>query len=240
MDGFIPPGRTASSPLMRRDTLPSVIRVVIADDQTLVRQGIRGLLDLTHDIRVAGEASDGNEALELIQTAKPEVALLDVRMPKRTGLEVTRALRAAGNQTPVVLLTTFDDDAVLLEGVRSGIAGYLLKDVSLEQLAEAVRTVAAGGTLILPAVTERASHYVRAEGTQFDSLERPDPLTKREVEILRLMAGGFSNREIADALGTAEGTIKNHASNIFSKLGVRDRTRAVLKAIEHGHLSKKR
>jgi len=125
---------------------------------------------------------------------------------------------------------------VLLEGVKAGARGYLLKDVSLEQLTGAIRAVAAGETLIRPAVTERVLRgfeYVRRD---FDSLDPPDPLTKREVEILRLMAGGYSNREIADALGTAEGTIKNHASSILSKLGVRDRTRAVLKALERGYI----
>jgi DNA-binding NarL/FixJ family response regulator len=216
-----------------------MIRVVIADDQTLVRQGIRGLLALSTDVRVVAEAGDGDEAMDVIRREKPDVALLDVRMPKKTGVEVTRALREAGDKTPVVLLTTFDDDTALLDGVRAGVAGYLLKDVTLEQLLEAIRTTASGGTLIQPALTERAAAYVKSVGTDFDALGRPDPLTRRELEILRLLAGGFSNKEIADALGTAEGTVKNHASNIFSKLGVRDRTRAVLKAIELGYLAKR-
>jgi DNA-binding NarL/FixJ family response regulator len=211
-----------------------MIRVALVDDQTLVRQGIRSLLDLTQDIRVVAEASDGDEALRAIPECRPEVALLDVRMPKRSGLDVLRALQAAGDEIPTILLTTFSDDSVALEGVRAGARGFLLKDVSLEQLAEAIRTVAGGGTLIRPAVTARALRGIEERPPAFAGLDPPDRLTPRETEVLRLIAGGYSNREIADALGTAEGTVKNHASVILSKLGVRDRTRAVLKALELG------
>jgi len=211
-----------------------MIRVALVDDQTLLRQGLRSLLDLTDDIRVVTEASDGDEALRTIRKFRPEVVLLDVRMPKRSGLDVLRELRAAGCDVPTILLTTFSDDSVALEGVRAGARGFLLKDVSLEQLAEAIRTVAAGGTLIRPAVTDRALRGIEERPPTFPGLEPPDPLTPRETEVLRLIAGGYSNREIAEALGTAEGTVKNHASVILSKLGVRDRTRAVLKALELG------
>ncbi len=213
-----------------------MMRVLIADDQTLVRQGIRGLLELGKEFEIVGEAGDGDEALKLVLELKPQVALLDVRMPGKNGVEVLRALRAKGDPTPVILLTTFDDDAVLLEGVRAGIAGYLLKDVSLEVLTQALKTAASGKTTILPAVTERAAKAVKKQGTKFEAAELPDVLSEREREVLRLMAGGYSNREIADALGTAEGTVKNQASSILSKLGVRDRTRAVLKALEMGWL----
>lgn len=212
------------------------MRVLIADDQTLVRMGIRELLELGGEFQVVAEAEDGEQALALIAQHRPEVALLDVRMPRRDGVAVVTELRKRGDATPVILLTTFDDEGVLLEGVRAGIAGYLLKDVSLEVLSAALRTVAAGKTLILPSVTDRASQAVKKQGTQFEAAELPDLLTSREREVLRLMAGGFSNREIADALGTAEGTVKNQASSILSKLGVRDRTRAVLKALELGFL----
>jgi DNA-binding NarL/FixJ family response regulator len=211
-----------------------VIRVALVDDQTLVRQGIRSLLELSEDIRVVVEAADGDEALTAIADADPDVLLLDVRMPRRSGLEVLRHLRDSGREVPAILLTTFSDDAVALEGMRAGAKGYLLKDVSLEDLAAAIRAVAAGGTLIRPAVTDRAQRGIEALRPGFDSLDPPDALTARETEVLRLMAGGYSNREIADALGTAEGTVKNHASSILSKLGVRDRTRAVLKALELG------
>jgi DNA-binding NarL/FixJ family response regulator len=213
-----------------------VIRIVLVDDQTLVRSGIRSLLELAGDMAVVAEARDGEEALPLIGREKPDVVLLDVRMPKLDGLGVLRALRAKDELPPTILLTTFDDDEALLEGVKSGARGYLLKDVSLEQLTDAIRTVAQGGTVIRPAVTERVMRGLEHVRRDFDALSPPDPLTKREVEILRLMAGGYSNREIAEALGTAEGTVKNHASSILSKLGVRDRTRAVLKALEKGYI----
>ena len=213
-----------------------MIRVVLVDDQTLDRRGIRSLLELSGDIRIVAEAEDGEQALTVIRREKPDAVLLDVRMPRRTGIEVLREMRRAGDLPPTILLTTFDDDDALLEGVKAGARGYLLKDVTLEQLTEAIRTVAEGGTLIRPAVTERVLRGLEHVRRDFESLSPPDPLTKREVEILRLMAGGYSNKEIADALGTAEGTVKNHASSILSKLGVRDRTRAVLKALELGYI----
>jgi DNA-binding NarL/FixJ family response regulator len=211
-----------------------VTRVIVVDDQTLVRQGICSLLDLTPDIRVVAEASDGAEAIRLIPTIEADVVLLDVRMPGQDGIQVLQAL--AGRLPPTILLTTFDDDAVVIEAARHGAKGFLLKDVSLEQLALAIRTVAGGGTMILPALTERVLKGVPSLPREFDSLDRPDPLTPREVEVLRLVAAGYSNREIAIAIGTAEGTVKNHTSRILSKLGVRDRSRAVLKALGLGLL----
>jgi DNA-binding NarL/FixJ family response regulator len=213
-----------------------VIRVVLVDDQTLVRRGIRSLLELAGDVTIVAEAGDGEEGLAAIRRERPDVVLLDVRMPKKGGLDVLREIQSTPSPPPTILLTTFDDDAALLEGVKAGARGYLLKDVSLEQLTEAIRTVAQGGTLIRPAITERVLRGLEHVRRDFDALSPPDPLTKREREIVRLMAGGYSNREIAEALGTAEGTVKNHASSILSKLGVRDRTRAVLKALELGYI----
>jgi DNA-binding NarL/FixJ family response regulator len=185
------------------------IRIVLVDDQTLVRQGIRSLLELAGDVTVVGEGEDGDAGIAAIRRERPDVVLLDVRMPRKSGIDVLREL---------------------------GAKGYLLKDVSLEALTAAIRAVAAGDTLIRPAVTERVLRGLEHVRRDFDTLSPPDPLTKREVEILRLMAGGYSNREIAEALGTAEGTVKNHASSILSKLGVRDRTRAVLTALERGYI----
>jgi DNA-binding NarL/FixJ family response regulator len=213
-----------------------MIRVVLVDDQTLVRRGLRALLELAGDIAVIAEADDGVEGAAVIRRERPDVVLLDVRMPKASGLDLLRELRSANELPPTILLTTFDDDEALLEGVKAGARGYLLKDVSLEQLTGAIRAVAAGETLIRPAITERVLRGLEHVRGDFEALDPPDPLTKREIEILRLMAGGYSNREIAEALGTAEGTIKNHASSILSKLGVRDRTRAVLKALERGYI----
>jgi len=211
-----------------------VIRVALADDQTLVREGIKGLLDLTPDIRVVAEAHDGAEALRILTTIPVDVALLDVRMPRKTGIEVLAALASVTSRPPCVLLTTFDDDAVAIEGMKLGARGFLLKDVSLQQLTEAVRAVAAGGTLINPAVTERVVRGIARLRASVPASTLPSPLSKRELDVLRLIAAGQSNREIASALGTAEATVKNQASSIFGKLGVRDRTRAVLRAIELG------
>jgi len=209
-----------------------MIRVFLVDDQTLVRQGVRSLLALSEDIEVVAEASDGREAVERIPAVAPDVVLMDMRMPVMSGLEALQAMGRAGTLPPTIILTTFDDDALVLAGIKAGAKGYLLKDVSLEQLVDAIQAVAAGGSLVQPAVTQRLLSGLEHMRNEFVSLERPDPLTDRETEILRLMASGFSNKEIANSLGVAEGTIKNHVSNILSKLGVRDRTRAVLKAFE--------
>ncbi len=210
------------------------VSVCLVDDQTLVRQGIRSLLELSDDIRIVGEAADGTQALDLIPQTKPDVVLLDMRMPGMSGLDVLTALAAKGDVPPTIILTTFDDDQLVLAGLKAGARGYLLKDVSLEQLVDAVKAVASGGSLVQPVVTQRLLSGLERMQNEFTSLDRPDPLTERETEILRLMAGGYSNKEIANSLGVAEGTVKNHVSNILSKLGVRDRTRAVLKAFEIG------
>ncbi|MBL8173687.1 MAG: response regulator transcription factor [Bryobacterales bacterium] len=212
-----------------------MIRVLLVDDQTLVRQGIRELLLLMPDLELAGEASDGIEALALLETLQVDVLLLDVRMPRLSGVDLLERLRTEGKPCPpAVLLTTFDDDEALLKGMRFGARGFLLKDVSVDRLADAIRAVAAGHTMIRPAVTERVERMVDSAPPQFEASILPDPLTRRELEVLRLMAGGFSNREIAESLDAGEGTVKNHISVILSKLGVRDRTRAVLKGIDLG------
>lgn len=214
-----------------------MIRVFLVEDQAIVRQGLRSLLDLVDDIEVVGEAADGEEAVARIPATAPDVVLLDLRMPKLHGLGVLERLGAGGCLPPTLILTTFDDDASLLEGIRAGARGFLLKDVSLDQLTSAIRTLASGGTMIQPAVTDRVLKGLQGIRPEFDSLDPPDPLSERETEILRLMAGGYSNREIARTFELAEGTVKNHISRILSKLGVRDRTRAVLRAVELGFIS---
>jgi len=211
-----------------------MITVCLVDDQTLVRQGVRSLLELSDSVRVVAEAADGKQALDVIPGCKPDVVLLDMRMPGLSGLDVLNALRERGTLPPTIILTTFDDDQLVLAGLKAGARGYLLKDVSLEQLVDAIKTVAAGGSLVQPVVTQRLLSGLERMHNEFASLDQPDPLTERETEILRLMAGGYSNKEIANSLNVAEGTVKNHVSNILSKLGVRDRTRAVLKAFENG------
>jgi len=176
------------------------------------------------------------EAIRTIPEVDPDVVLLDMRMPGKSGLDVLRELSEAEKLPPTIILTTFDDDELVLAGIKAGARGYLLKDVALAELVNAVKTVAEGGSIVKPAVTQRLLKGLENLQTDFYSLDRPDPLTERETEILRLMAGGYSNKEIANSLGVAEGTVKNHVSNILSKMGVRDRTRAVLKAFELGQI----
>ncbi len=209
-----------------------MIKVMLVDDQNLVRKGVRSLLELSDEIEVIAEASDGIEAIRTIPGVDPDVVLLDMRMPGKSGLDVLQQLSADGTLPATIILTTFDDDDLVLAGIKAGARGFLLKDVSLEELVGAVKTVAGGGSMVKPAVSQRLLKGLENLQTNFSSLDRPDPLTDRETEILRLMAGGYSNKEIANSLGVAEGTVKNHVSNILSKMGVRDRTRAVLKAFE--------
>jgi DNA-binding NarL/FixJ family response regulator len=211
-----------------------MIKVFIADDQMLIRQGIRTLLEMDGNISVVGEAADGAEAVAAMLSTPVDVLLLDIRMPGKDGIDVLRTLSAGAALPPTLILTTFDDSDVVLDGIRAGARGFLLKDVSYQQLVAAIRAVASGATVFQPAVTER---LLRAGRTVRIDTDAPrEQLTGREAEVVRLMAGGYSNREIAEALGTAEGTVKNHVSSILAKFGVRDRTRAVLKALETGLL----
>jgi DNA-binding NarL/FixJ family response regulator len=209
------------------------IRTLLVEDETLVRQGIRKLLELDPRIEIAAEAADGEEALRRIGEDRPDVVLLDVRMPKLDGLGVLRALRDRPGAPPCLVLTTFDDRALALEAIREGARGYLRKDVTLAELVAAVETLAAGGTHLQPALTAALLEGARAH--PLPAVPAPvlvEPLTPRETEVLRLMAAAYTNREIAEALGTAEGTVKIHVSNVLAKLGARDRTQAVLRALE--------
>jgi len=216
-----------------------VIRVVIADDQTLMRQGLESLLALSGEVAVVGHAADGDEALVRVTQERPDVLLLDLRMPGRDGIATLEELRKRGSEVPVLVLTTFDDDELVLRALRAGARGYLLKDVSLDELVGAIRTLATGGTLVQPALTDRLLRGLGAAPVpdDFTHLPAPEPLTPRETEVLRLLASGFTNREIAQALFLAEGTVKNHISTVLAKLGVKDRTRAVLRALHLGLLS---
>jgi DNA-binding NarL/FixJ family response regulator len=208
------------------------ISLLIADDQRLMRDGLRTLLELEADFQVAGEAENGQDALEKYAALQPDVVLMDIRMPVMDGVEAIRRLRAGAPEARVIILTTFDDDETVFEGLRVGALGYLLKDVSGEELADAIRTVARGGALIDPSITRK----VVAEFTRLASpaARLDEPLSGREVEILRLLAQGQTNREIAARLYLAEGTVKNYVSNILSKIGARDRTQAALRARELG------
>ncbi|AJC46512.1 response regulator transcription factor [Xanthomonas sacchari] len=205
---------------------PASITVALADDQALVRAGLRALLQ-QQGITVAFEVSDGAELVERLAAEPVDVVLSDIRMPGVDGIEALTRLRASGNGTPLLLLTTFDDSDLLLRATAAGAQGFLLKDAAPEDLREAIARVAAGETLLQPVSTDP----VRARYRYRDEDAPRDTFNEREVAILRLLAGGYSNKEIARSLFLAEGTVKNYVSTILDKLGTRDRTRAVLKAI---------
>lgn len=204
----------------------SVVRVALADDQALVRAGLRALLE-RQGITIAFEAEDGASLLEGLAHTPVDVVLSDIRMPGTDGIDALLQLRARGDTTPVLLLTTFDDSELLLRATEAGAQGFLLKDAAPEDLRDAIIRIAAGDTLLQPVSTEP----VRAR-YQYHAADVPqERFSEREVAILRLLAGGYSNKEIARALFLAEGTVKNYVSTILDKLDTRDRTRAVLKAI---------
>jgi DNA-binding NarL/FixJ family response regulator len=212
------------------------IRLLIVDDQRLMREGLRTLLELEQGFEIAGEAADGGTALEAYGELQPDVVLMDIRMPGMDGIEATRRICAQWPEARVIILTTFDDDANVFEGLRAGAVGYLLKDLSGHELAEAVRTVWKGGGLIEPTVAKR----VMAEFARLQPPSRPvdeglpEPLSGRELEVLKLVSAGLSNREIGHKLGLSEGTVKNYVTSMLQKIGVRDRTQAALRGRELG------
>lgn len=220
-----------------------MIKVLLVDDQTLIRQGIRLLLEIEPDIQVVGQAANGRSALEQVEILHPDVVLMDVRMPEMDGVSATRSLSAEHPEVKVIILTTFEDDETVFEGLKAGARGYLLKDISSEEMAQAVRKVAAGEALIEPRLTRKVlaefSRLASANDRQAASKITPEsvPLTERELGVLKALARGFSNREIADELFITEGTVKNHVSSLIDKLGVRDRTQAILKAQDLGLIS---
>jgi DNA-binding NarL/FixJ family response regulator len=211
-----------------------VIRVVIADDQALVRGGFRSILNGQPDLEVVGEAGDGAEAVRLCRSLGPDVVLMDIRMPVLDGLAATRQVVAAG-PTRVLVLTTFDVDEYVYAALQAGASGFILKDGPAEGLPEAVRTVAAGQALLAPTVTRRLiEHYVQGPAPGSPQPAAVAALTERETAILRLMATGASNAEIAADLYLGESTVKTHVTHVLAKLGVRDRLQAVVYAYEHG------
>lgn len=212
------------------------IKVMLAEDQNLVREGLRNLLQLSENIEVVGEVTDGSEVLDGLEKFDPDVLLIDIRMPKMTGIEALQAMQSAGIDTPAIILTTFDDHQLVLEGMQAGAKGYLLKDVSLESLVNAIEKVQQGETLVQPAITERILKGLASMASNTEEPELLEELSPKELEVLRLMAGGYSNREISTAIHKSEGTVKNQVSSILEKLGVRDRTQAVLRAINLGLL----
>ncbi|WP_087484485.1 response regulator [Brachybacterium massiliense] len=211
-------------------------RVIVVDDQALVREGIRTLLQVA-GVDVVAEAADGKAALTAIAGHPADVVLMDLRMPRHDGIWALEQLKAQGAQVPVLVLTTFDDDELVLQALRAGARGYLLKDVTVEQLARAVRTLESGGTLISPSITEGLLRAIRSDPVPAqEGLAPIRALTDREIDVLRMLAEGYTTREIAELLHLAEGTVKNHISMILQKLGARDRTSAVLRALREGVL----
>jgi DNA-binding NarL/FixJ family response regulator len=204
-----------------------VVRLALADDQALVRGGLRALLDGFATLQVVAEASDGEALLQALAAQPVDVVLSDIRMPGLDGFGLLDSLRARADAPPVILLTTFDEPELALRAAAAGARGFLLKDASPEDLLEAITRVAAGETLLAPVPTDP----VRARYAFRDQSQPSDTFSEREVAILRLLAGGYSNKEVARAVFLSEGTVKNYVSDILDKLGTRDRTRAVLKAI---------
>ena len=212
------------------------IRVLIVDDQALFREGVRTILSIQDDIEVIGEASNGEEALRLAAQHQPDVVLMDLRMPIMDGVTATKRLKSTLPDCKVIVLTTFDDEESVFDGLRGGAVGYLLKDVNSEKLYEAIRAAARGEYFLLPSITAKVvAEFSRlAPPTHRSDLSLVEPLSNRELEVLRLVATGASNKEIADTLVIAEGTVKNHVTSILNKMSVRDRAQAVLKAKEYG------
>ncbi|NMC00995.1 MAG: response regulator transcription factor [Chloroflexi bacterium] len=213
------------------------IRIVLVDDQAMFREGLRTLLATQPDFEVVGEAANGGEALRLCATCQPEVVLMDLRMPVLDGVAATRQLHALYPDVRVIVLTTFDDDEDIFEGLRAGALGYLLKDASSTKLFEAVRAAARGESFLQPSVATKVVAEFARLVEQAPRIEAPvAALSERELAVLRLVAQGASNKEIATTLFIAEGTVKNHLTSILAKLEVRDRTQAALKARELGLL----
>lgn len=213
-----------------------MIKLMLVDDQQLLRQGIASLLGLSEQVELIAQAADGEQALNWL-SANPgvvDVILMDIRMPRMDGIQTLTAMVEQGITTPVIILTTFDDHELLLKALKAGAKGYLLKDVSLESLVAGIEAVHRGETLIQPAITSTLIDSLKGLKSDFQYYQQPEAISDKELEILRLMAAGCSNKEIAQSLFKSEGTVKNQVSNLLAKLGVRDRTRAVLRAIELG------
>jgi DNA-binding NarL/FixJ family response regulator len=213
----------------------SQIRVVLADDQGMIRSGLRSLLEAEPDIEVVGEARDGEETVEAVSRLRPDVAIVDIRMPNIDGLTATRRLVTEGTTARILILTTYDLDEYVFEALRAGASGFMLKDAPAEQLTNAIRVVSSGHALLAPAVTRRVVEaFARAAPTHAADKRTLDTLTGRELDVLRLLARGLSNAEIASELFVTPATVKSHVSRLLMKLGLRDRIQAVIHAYETG------
>lgn len=215
----------------------SKLKLLLVDDQALFREGLRTLLNLVPDFQIVAEAKNGHEAIDLAKRHRPDVILMDLRMPGLGGVEATRGIRSAGLDSRILVLTTFDSDEDIYGALAAGAIGYLLKDLPSEKLAEAIRAAARGESMLEPSVANKVvRQFVQLQAKQERRVAQPlaEPLSQRELQVLEKLTEGLSNKEIAARLGIAEGTIKNHLSQIFGKLGVLDRTQAALRARELG------
>jgi DNA-binding NarL/FixJ family response regulator len=209
------------------------MKLVICDDQAIVRDGLEMLLKLEPDIEVVGIAEDGASAVEMVTSKKPDIVLMDLKMPIMNGVEATRQIQAKYPEVKVLVLTTYDDDEWLFDAIQAGASGYILKDTSREEVVKAIRGTVAGKTYVDPSVAGRVLHQASSNQTQPATLIT-SKLTDREIDVLRLIAKGLSNAEISGRLFLSGGTVRNHVSAILSKLGVSDRTQAAVIAIQHG------
>jgi DNA-binding NarL/FixJ family response regulator len=210
-----------------------MIKVIICDDQAIVRDGLELLLKLEKDIEVIGMAQDGAEAVELVEKQPPDLVLMDLKMPGMTGVEATRRIRGLHPEIKILVLTTYDDDVWVFDAIRAGASGYLLKDTPREKVLESIRGTVEGKAYLDPSVAGKLLDQTASQQVQ-PSTRLTDKLTGREEDVLRWMARGLSNTEIANQLHLSEGTVRNHVSAIFAKLDVSDRTQAVIIAIRHG------
>ena len=213
--------------------MPDRIRVIIADDHVVVRQGVRRFLEDGADIDVVGEAADGPEAMRLIEEVQPDVALLDIQMPRLNGVEVTRQMRSRFPQVRILILTAYDDDAYVFAALKAGANGYLLKTAGVEEVLSAVRGVYGGQSALSPAVTDKVVRQLR-EGRPEGAADQVERLSQRELEILRLAARGLTNKEIASRLALSDRTVQGHLARIYGKLAVASRTEAVTEALKRG------
>jgi DNA-binding NarL/FixJ family response regulator len=211
-----------------------IIRVAIMDDQRLFTRGLSGLVDMLPGVQVVGIAYDGEEAVALCREEEPDVVLMDISMPKMDGISATREIKDLLPRTAVIILTGHEEDEHVFEGIKAGAQGYLLKDSELEDLSRAIRTVYAGNTIIAPDLAQKMLNTFEGGKLGADSRLAPPPLTERELEIIRALARGMSDRQISQSLGISEKTVRNHTSNIYRKLHIFDRTQAVIYAVREG------